>query len=66
MAPDARLLAGFDAYLDRLWTEASDRRGLFVGAGVGSYDGNPTIDQAGATQMLVFRQWPVDRWVDIC
>lgn len=63
---DVRLLAGFDAYLDRLWTEARDRRGLFVGTGVGSYDGNPTIDQAGVTQMLAFRGWGREHWSSIC
>jgi len=66
VAPDDRLLASYDAYLDRLWHEARDRRGLFVGAGVGSYDRRPTIDQAGVVQMLAFRAWEPDRWPDIC
>jgi hypothetical protein len=66
VAPNDDLLAAFDGYLDRLWVDAQDRHGWFVGGGVGSYDRNPTIDQAGVVQMFAFRAWGRDRWPDIC
>ena len=61
------LLDVLDDYLERVWTHARHRRtGLFVDGGIGSYDGNPTIDQAGLTQVFAFRAWGPDRWPDIC
>jgi hypothetical protein len=67
VAPDGRLLDLIDEYLDRVWTHARHRRtGLFVEGGIGSYDGNPTIDQAGLTQLFAFRAWAPERWPDIC
>jgi uncharacterized protein YyaL (SSP411 family) len=67
VAPDERLLAVVDTYLDRAWTQARHRRtGMFVDGGIGSYDGRPTIDHAGLTQVLAFRGWPRERWRDIC
>jgi hypothetical protein len=65
--PDPRLLGVLDDYLDRVWTRARHwRTGLFVENGIGSYDGRPTIDQAGLTQVFAFRAWPPDRWSSIC
>jgi uncharacterized protein YyaL (SSP411 family) len=65
--PDAELLGVLDSYLDRVWTRARHRRtGLFVDDGIGSYDGRPTIDQAGLTQLFAFRAWPQERWSIIC
>jgi Glycosyl hydrolase family 76 len=67
VAPSATLLGVVDDYLDRVWTQSRHRRtGLFVDAGIGSYDGHPTIDQAGLTQVFAFRAWDPDRWPDIC
>ncbi len=67
VAPSPTLLAMMDEYLERVWTQARHRRtGLFVDGGIGSYDGNPTIDQAGLTQLFAFRAWGADRWADIC
>jgi hypothetical protein len=64
---DRSLLVSLDAYLDRVWIEARDpRSGLFVGAGIGSYDGRPTIDQAGLNQLLAFRAWPTEVWTSVC
>ena len=52
------MLEVLDDYLERVWTQARHRRtGLFVDGGIGSYDGNPTIDQAGLTQVYAFRAW---------
>jgi predicted alpha-1,6-mannanase (GH76 family) len=66
-APDAELLGGLDDYLERVWASARHRRtGLFVEGGIGSYDGNLTIDQAGLTQLFAFRSWPRERWAEIC
>ena len=67
VAPNSALLDVVDDYLERVWTHARHRRtGLFVDGGIGSYDGNPTIDQAGLTQVFAFRAWGPDRWPDIC
>jgi hypothetical protein len=67
VAPNDGLLAGLDDYLERVWTRARHRRtGLFVDGGIGSYDGNPTIDHAGLTQLFAFRSWPRARWSEIC
>jgi hypothetical protein len=67
VAPSPELLGVVDDYLERVWTHARHHRtGLFVGGGIGSYDGNPTIDQAGLTQVFAFRGWRPPRWPDIC
>jgi uncharacterized protein YyaL (SSP411 family) len=67
VAPDATLLAGVDEYLERVWGESRHPdTGLFVAGGIGSYDGRPTIDQAGLTQLFAFRSWPRARWPEIC
>jgi len=65
--PDDDLLLTIDRYLDRVWTEARQpETGLFVDGGIGSYDGRPTIDQAGLAQLFAFRIWPPEHWRDIC
>jgi uncharacterized protein YyaL (SSP411 family) len=67
VAPDAQLLGVLDGYMDRVWSRARHRRtGLFVGGGIGSYDGRPTIDHAGLTQVFAFRAWPSENWSEIC
>ena len=53
---DDDLARVWDAYLDRLVTEARDPgSGWYVAGGVGSYDGRPTIDQASIVEMLALR-----------
>lgn len=65
--PGSSALAALDEYLDRAWEHGRHRRtGLFTAGGIGSYDGNPTIDHAGLTQLLAFRAWPPARWSAIC
>ena len=45
----------WDPYLERLVRDARDPSGWFVAGGVGSYGGEPTIDQAAIVQMLALR-----------
>lgn len=66
VAPDPASLRLVDDYLERAWHEGRDRRGLFTAGGIGSYDGNPTIDHAGLTQLYAFRAWARPRWAAIC
>jgi hypothetical protein len=45
-----------DAYLDRAWTTARQRRtGFLVDGGIGRYEGGGTIDHAGLVQLLALR-----------
>ena len=67
IVPQDRYLAVLDSYLERVWLEARDpATGLFTGAGIGSYDRRPTIDQAGLVQLYALRAWPPELWPDIC
>lgn len=45
----------WDPYLERLVSDARDPTGWYTGGGIGSYDGQPTIDQAAIIQMLALR-----------
>lgn len=64
--PVPGLLDRLDGYLDRVWKEARDpRSGLFTARDIGSYDGTPTVDHAGLTQLFALRAWPMAAWGDI-
>ena len=66
LAPLPGLPARLDGYLTRAWTHGRDPdTGLFTAGEIGSYDGTPTIDHAGLTQLLALRAWPTDRALDI-
>jgi predicted alpha-1,6-mannanase (GH76 family) len=56
-----------DDYLDRIWREALDRgTGLFTAGGIGTYDGTPAIDHAGAVQLFSLLAWPRERRSEVC
>ena len=66
VAPLKGLATRLDGYLTRAWAHGRDPgTGLFTAGGIGTYDGTPTIDHAGITQLLALRAWPVDRAADI-
>jgi hypothetical protein len=54
--PLPRWTDDLDAYLDRAWTTARQRRtGLLVDGTIGRYEGGGTIDHAGLVQLLALR-----------
>jgi hypothetical protein len=65
-APVDGLIELVDAYLERAWREARDPgTGLFVRAGIGSYDGRPAIDQAGLAQLFAVRVAGPGAWAAV-
>ncbi len=61
-APVDGLFPMLDDYLERAWSTARDpASGLFTQGGIGSYDGEPAIDQAGLVQLFALRAWPMNR-----
>jgi hypothetical protein len=67
VVPSDRYLGALDDYLERVWVDARDPvTGLCTAGGIGSYDGRPTIDQAGLVQLYALRAWPPELWPEAC
>ncbi len=53
---DRRWTSAVDAYIDRVWLEARDPdTGLFTAGGIGRYDSDTALDQAGLVQLFALR-----------
>lgn len=53
---DRRWPSAVDAYMDRVWLEARDpETGLFTAGGIGRYDSDVALDQAGLVQLFALR-----------
>ena len=56
-APNPRIRAALDAYLERAWTEARDpETGLFNRGGIGTL--GPDLDQSALVIMFTIQAWP--------